>query len=338
MPGLSPVDPALVAQLEAVAAQQDGLIARRQVFALGFRPEYPRQRLRLRQWRTVYPGVYATFTGPLPPRARVWAAVLACGDDAAAAGRTALWLAGVTALGSHPSTGTGRGPIEVVVPRGRHIVAPAGVVVRRRRLAPRAVLGGSPPRLRVESAVCDLAEAATCDEEVIDLVTLVVQQRHTTAARLRDELATRARHRRRSVLTDVLAEVADGVRSPLELRYRRIERAHGLPPGEYNPGEVDLRGRSRYPDVRYLGGRVAAELDGQGAHPVAGAHRDRHRDNVSTLEGRRTLRFGWREVVGEPCGVAADVVAALRLAGWDDGPTPCAPTCPLRLATTRGSA
>lgn len=46
------------------------------------------------RWQRVHPGVYATFTGPLPTMSRLWAAILYSGRDAVVAGASALWLAG----------------------------------------------------------------------------------------------------------------------------------------------------------------------------------------------------------------------------------------------------
>jgi hypothetical protein len=55
--------------------------------------------------------------------------------------------------------------------------------------------------------------------------------------------------------------------------------------------------------------------------------RDRARDNVVTVSGRRTLRYGWREVTDDPCGVAAEVAAVLQDLGWTGSPRRCGPGC-----------
>jgi hypothetical protein len=49
---------------------QAGVVARRQLTELGIGRPYVRSHLRGKQWRRELPGVFATFTGPLPDLAR----------------------------------------------------------------------------------------------------------------------------------------------------------------------------------------------------------------------------------------------------------------------------
>ena len=56
---------------------------------------------------------------------------------------------------------------------------------------------------------------------------------------MRRSLNQRPRVRWRDVLHEVLADIEDGVASPVELRYRRdVERRHHLPAGSRNLMEV----------------------------------------------------------------------------------------------------
>jgi hypothetical protein len=98
-----------------IAAEQEGIVARRQLLAAGLTPGVARREVVARRWRALYPGIYATFTGAVPDRAQVWAATLRAGTDAVAAGRTALWLAGV--LDQRPPL------IEVAIPHERRNTA-----------------------------------------------------------------------------------------------------------------------------------------------------------------------------------------------------------------------
>ena len=50
-----------------------------------------------RRWCTHLPGSYLTFTGPVPPRTRVWGALLYAGEGAIASLATAAWLWGYAA-------------------------------------------------------------------------------------------------------------------------------------------------------------------------------------------------------------------------------------------------
>jgi hypothetical protein len=52
-----------------------------------------------------------------------------------------------------------------------------------------------------------------------------------------------------------------------------------------------------------------------------------HRDNVSVVQGRQVLRYGWSDVASRPCEVAAQVAEVLQRAGWRGAPRPCRPGC-----------
>jgi hypothetical protein len=252
----------------------------------------------------------------------VWAAILYAGAGAAASHQTALWLYQV--IDAEPDL------VHVSVPTTRRVDPQPGVRIHRTSAGSThpALL---PPRSRIEVAVLDHANGAP-EERALDLVLRATQRRLTTPARLREALSARSRHSHRSVLIDVLAEAEAGVHSMLERHYLRdVERAHGLPTGRRNRPEKDVRGRTRYRDVRYPGWSTIVELDGRAAHAPEHAARDRRRDNSAVIAGDGALKFGWSEVVGDPCGVAADVCAALRRRGWSGTPTPCGPECTLHL-------
>jgi hypothetical protein len=129
------------------------------------------------------------------------------------------------------------------------------------------------------------------------------------------------------VLADVLADAREGVASPLEQRYLRdVERAHGLPRASRNTPRIGPDGRI-YRDAHYEDWGVVAELDGRGAHPVEGSFRDWRRDNAATLAELPTLRYGWVDVVTEPCAVAWQMAQMLQRRGWTGQFRRC-PRCP----------
>ena len=147
---------------------------------------------------------------------------------------------------------------------------------------------------------------------VAALVSQAVQTRRTTTDRLRRRLEGRPRHSQRRLLLGLLADVAEGLESPLELRYlREVERPHGLPRGNR---QHRARGTAR--DVYYSEFATVVELDGRIGHEGSGVFRDMRRDNRSTLSGEATLRYGWADVTERPCLVAAEVGAVLSRRGW----------------------
>jgi hypothetical protein len=312
------------ARIDDLAAAQDGVVARGQLLGIGLTPAQARAAVDAHRWRRLHHGVYATFTGPVPDRARLWAAVLRAGAGAVAGPTASLWLAGLVEV--LPDR------VDVCVPAAREVTQAGELrVVRRRGLAALVQPASAPPRLRLEVAVLDVAASSQRPEAVVGLVLRAVQNRRTTPERLRAELAGRRTHPWRSLLAGLLADAQDGAHSALELRYLRdVERAHRLPRGARNTPERTPSGRTRYRDVRYRG--LVIELDGVEAHPADRRFRDRARDNEVALAGELTLRYGWHEVVADPCAVAAQVATALRRQGWRGRPKPCsrAGSCPVR--------
>ncbi len=308
-----------------IAKLQGGIISRHQLLDLGLTPAQAKSEINNGRWRRLLPGVYGTFTGPIGTHSRVSAALLYAGPGAAASHGTALWLWKL--LDESPAV------IDIVVPGSRRVRRQPGLRVHRRRALDRPDVSSlihpsaQPTRLRVEEAVLDHCDAVAAPAAV-DVVLRATQRRVTTADRLRGSMNRRPRQRWRSLLLDVLAEVQVGVTSNLELAYRRdVEQRHRLPAGTRNAAEDGRRGGHWYRDVRYRAWHVIVELDGREAHPVDEAFRDMRRDNDAAVAGDTSLRYGWRDVVGDPCGVAAQVVAVLRLGGWAGLPRACSATC-----------
>ncbi|MEO7745693.1 MAG: hypothetical protein ABIV05_05645 [Actinomycetota bacterium] len=302
------------------AAVQDGVLARYQALDGGMSPDVLRQHVRAGRWRRVHPGVYVTFTGPLPFRTRVWAALLHAGPRALASHRTAGHLQGL--VDEAP------GVVDVSVPWDHRVAPQPGVRIHRRRHQDaRRHPARSLPQTRVSDTVLDLVEQSAREDDVVGWLARGCQRRLCTPAHLLDAASRRPRLRHRRLVASVLADVGVGVHSPLERHYRRrVELAHGLPSATRNRAQV-LRGRRWYHDVRYGRWRLRVELEGLAHHPDAQAWRDDVRDNAAVLSGDTVLRYGWRAVVGSPCGTANDVAGALRERGWLGTPRRCGPSC-----------
>jgi hypothetical protein len=185
----------------------------------------------------------------------------------------------------------------------------------------------SPPRVRIEEAVIDVAAEAADDFAAIAVLADAVQSRRTTAARLQHTLSGRNRIARRGFLDGVLADVAEGTCSVLEHGYlTRVERPHRLPTGARQLCE-SLRGPV-YRDVDYREFGRLVELDGRLFHDTA-ADRDRdlERDLEVAVAGRTTVRLGWGQVFLRPCRTALRIGRWLQAGGWEGAPRMC-PGCP----------
>jgi hypothetical protein len=309
-----------VSDLDDLAIVQHGVISRAQVLAAGVTVDALVWSLRSGRWQRVHAGVYATFTGPLPFEAQVWAAILRAGPGAVASHRTAAFLDG---LCDDP------GPvIHVTVPADRYVEPRIdGVRVHfAHRLARTRHPAKVPPRTRIEETVLDLVDVAPRPRDAETWVTAACQRRLTTPERLADALGMRKKIRWRPMIEAMLSDVADGAQSPLELRHlHRVERAHGLPTGCRQRRIAGTR--VIWIDVDYDEYTLRVELDGRIGHTGEGTFRDRHRDNRATVDGHATLRYGHADVFGNPCGVAAEQARVLRSRGWTGTVRRCAPNC-----------
>lgn len=185
----------------------------------------------------------------------------------------------------------------------------------------------SPPVMRLEHAVLDVAASARSNESAVAVLADACQRRRTTAQRLLDELDARPKLRRRRFLLTLLRDVATGVFSALEHRYvNRVERPHGLPTST-RQRRFRPEGTSFYRDAEYLGYSTVVELDGRLGHEFSEERwDDLDRDIQSTLNGDITLRLGWRHVE-QSCRSAAAVARLLRARGWTGSLRRCGPDC-----------
>jgi hypothetical protein len=174
--------------LDDITGAQAGIVTRAQAMRCGLSDAANSARVASGRWQRVYPGVFATFSGPLPRIALIWAAILFAGPDAVACDRTAAELIGLV----EPACG----PVHVAVPHTRRVRARGGLVVHRivdqhRMRHPAAV----PPRTCVEETVLDLAQSARTVDDAIGWLTRAVGGRFTTPDRLRAAMFGRRRMR-----------------------------------------------------------------------------------------------------------------------------------------------
>jgi len=303
-----------------VTERQAGTLSRTQAVAVGLTRSQVVHAVSSGRWRRLHPGVYATFTGPLPFATRLWAALLHAGPSAVACHGTAGFLQGL--VDDEPAV------VEVSVPDAHRVARRPGVRVHRtRRHATRRHPARSVPQTLLEDTVLDLTEGCAREDDVVGWLTRACQRRLTSPERLKSAVARRARLRHRRLVQEVLDQAATGVASALERRYvRDVQRAHGLPRSDRNAPAM-IGGVRRYPDVRYRPQRATVQLEGLAYHPPNASARDDARDNAAVIAGDAVLRYGWVAVVRSPCTVAAEVAAVLRRRGWAGQLRPCSVDC-----------
>ncbi|HEY5820422.1 MAG TPA: type IV toxin-antitoxin system AbiEi family antitoxin domain-containing protein [Propionibacteriaceae bacterium] len=298
-------------ELLRLVGQQAGAVTTEQAFGLGLDRHSVGRLVRDGHWQRMCSGLLYVGYGEPDWAALAWGGVLLGGDDARLAGRAAAHLHG---LEEQPP-----GTISVKTPWGVQRLDRGPWVFERERGGVRGRGTGHPPRTSVEDTILDLA-AELDDRDLIGLVTQATQSRRTTVRRLRARMAERNKVAHRRLLTDLLADVAEGAESPLEVGYfRDVERAHGLPRGTRQ--HVNLAGDRR--DVRYDEFATVVELDGRRGHEGMGRFRDMRRDNQAVVSGEVTLRYGHLDVFDRACLVAWQVGGVLGQRGWAGIPDRC---------------
>ncbi|HXS47254.1 MAG TPA: type IV toxin-antitoxin system AbiEi family antitoxin domain-containing protein [Solirubrobacterales bacterium] len=275
-----------------LAARQHGVVARRQLLALGFGEEAIEHRLAKGRLHRISPGVYAVGWPGMTRERRWMAAILACGEGAVLSHRSAATLWGVDRKRDDR--------IDVSV-RRRCEHRRAGLRVRSRPSLPESDVAKhmgipvtTPARtlldLATELDLPDL-ERAVNDADKQDLI---------GPDDLREDLERFAGEpgvqSLRTLLDRDTFRLSD---SDLERLFRPIAAAAGLPPPEtkvwVNGFEVDFF----WPDLG-----LVVETDGLRYHRTAAAQtKDHLRDQVHTAAGLATLRFTYRQVKYEPAHV-----------------------------------
>jgi hypothetical protein len=267
------------------------MVARWQTIEHGMPQHLLHTMLRSGRWVPRHPGVYATFTGPLPRRAELWAAVLHASVGRTVAGRTHepdAVLSHETAAELHGLIDRPSTLIHVTVPdRRRRPVAPPGVKVHSaERLSRTRHPAQSPPRTRVEDTVLDLTQSCADLDAAVDWLSRACGKRLTTTSRLAAALRERGRVRWRAGLRYALDDTANGAHNLFELLFcRLVERAHGLPAAARQVRRA-RGGGVEYDDVDYEEFRTLVRLDGR-VHEYEERFRDMERDN-SAVSGART--------------------------------------------------
>ncbi|WP_110206296.1 type IV toxin-antitoxin system AbiEi family antitoxin domain-containing protein [Nocardioides daejeonensis] len=296
--------------------RQAGVIGRDQLLAAAVAPHAIRRMVRRRELTPVSRGLYLDHTGAPTRRQREWMAV------------RALWPAVLSHQSALDFEATGTGPIHVAVDSRRRVNRVEGVRSHYvTSIDTRAQWHLSPPRMRIEEAALDLADAARRDLDVIAALADAVGSRRTTAERIARALEGRSRISGRAFIAGVLEDVAAGTCSVLEHRYlTQIERAHGLPAARRQvrdtaPGTI-------YRDALIEEFGLVIELDG---HLVHSDRRQREvdlgRDLRSAARGLITVRLGWGHVIEETCGTATALADLLATRGWAGHLLRC-PSCP----------
>jgi hypothetical protein len=242
-----------------LAAQQHGLLARRQLNALGLDHNYVRHQVAAERWALRTPTVVSTTTGALTFDQRVWLGVLHAGRDASVAGMTALRLAGL----EHWE----RPEVTIMVPQSADIEPVAGIRFQRTRrdLDDLSDVRTGLRTLAVEPAALLVAGYGRSARAGCGLLAATVQQRLTTATRLATWIDRLQPLRRARLFRSTLGAIEGGAQSMAELDVGRICRRFGLPAPTRQVRRRERSGRLRFTDCEWRlpdGRLLVLEVDG----------------------------------------------------------------------------
>ena len=289
---------------QELAAAQHGLIARRQLRALGHTRHFVRRQVEARRWVERTSTVVSTVTGPTTWEQRVWLGVLHAGGTALAGGLTALeW---------HGLKGWHRDEVTVLVDDELAFDTVPGITFfrTRRPLADMRCADGDLPVCRIEPAALLFSGYARSTRTALGLLAAVVQQRLTTADALLDEAERMRPLRRARVLRRTLHDIEGGAQSLAELDLGRLCRRANLPLPRRQTRRRDASGRLRYTDCEWLlrdGTVLVLEIDGSFHMDVGHWEDDLMRQRKLSGHGRIIVRCTARELRQTPEGVLDDL-------------------------------
>ena len=292
-----------------LATSQHGVVAHRQLLALGFSDREIGRRVAARRLRPWFRGVYAVGHDALSTHGRWKAATLACGDDALLSHRSgvSLWRClppGAARIDvsvpAHCDMGRGFGDLRV---HQRSVLLPAD----------RTVIDGIPVT-SLARTLLDFAGAnarrAVLLEALEQSVTLRVFDL-ATFADLLDRSRGQRGTRRLCAALELLTDDPGLLRSELERRLRELVLSSSLPRALVNHHVPGSSGRLHECDLVFAGARLIVEADGDAYHSKR-SQKERDARKQADLEAAGWLveRLSWGDVVRRP----AETLVRLRTA------------------------
>lgn len=284
----------------ALAEKQFGVVARKQLLALGVSTGWIERRLARGYLLRLHRGVYAVGHKRLDRRGRLLAAVFACGSRAVLSHRSAGEVLGF--LSSSTATP------EVTRPTAWR--CRTGIVVHRAPVPEDEfqVVEGIPVT-GLSRTVFDLASSSSRSqvEQMLNEAEIRGLTDRVSIPMLLERYPRRAGG---VLLRRILADRTNtgGItRKELERRFKKIIGASDLPRPQHN-AHVAVNGHFFEVDCLWSRQRLIVELDGRAVHGTGLAfERDRRRDRLLMVDGWQVTRVTWLQLRDEGPAVVADL-------------------------------
>lgn len=305
-------------RLVGLSLDQDSVVSRRQLRALGFDRHAVRRQIAAQRWQVVGPNVVVLHRGLLSFRQRQWVAVLHSGHRAALCGLSAAHVEGLAGFESTV--------VHTAVPHGHEAADLNHKLVQVRVRQSRILFPNEihpvrqPPRERLPSAIVTSAACASTDERARLLVISAIQQRLLRPAELRSVLARRTKLRRRGLIIETIDDAEGGVHSLPEAEWLSLMRRARLPRASRQQ-RVRRPTGTWYLDCDFDVYQVSVEINGAQHEALLLAESDNERRNVLGIGGRLVITLSSYAVRHDPDTCVAVVAAALMSRGWAPGST-----------------
>jgi very-short-patch-repair endonuclease len=284
---------------DELVARQGGVIALAQAVERGVSAATVQRRAREGSWRRLHPGVYLVGGHQLTGPARVRAAWLWAGSEAAVTGPAAAFW--------HQMLERPPAIVDVTVPARAKPRAQHGIRIRRRDLAVQDLVSTGALRLAAEPfAALETAVALPDGSTFLDRAL----QKHVRFPALYRSYCRNMGRDGSAAAGRLIAAAADRADSAAERVLVQLLRDAGVggwvlghPLGPY------------LIDLAFPAARVAVEVDGWAWHVDAERFRnDRRKGTAITRNGWDLLRFTWHDLDGRPRETIAEITETLALA------------------------
>jgi len=286
--------------------QQCGLLARRQLRALGRDRFQVRNHIVARRWVERTPRVVSTFTGELTTEQLRWLGVLHAGQRSLLGGLTAAEHLGLKRWQ--------RTPVTVLVDDELAFEPVEGIQFFRSRRSFELLLrpGDGIPTCQLEPALLMWAAYDAPLRAAHAVLAASVQQRLTTSPRLLEWTYLLKPLRRAPAFRETLADIGGGAQSGAELDVARMCRGFSLRPPDRQKPRFDRAGRRRWTDCEWDlpdGSVLVLEVDGSFHMEVEHWGADIKRSRQITTRQRTVARCTAYELRHETAELVADLLA-----------------------------
>lgn len=293
-------------QIARLIDAQAGMLARRQLTRLGMDWDRVHRQIIAGRWAERTPRVVSVVTGTLTVEQRWWLGVLHAGPRS--------MLGGLTAGARHGLTGWKRQDVTVLVDDELSFEPVGGIRFFRSRRPFDLLLSPKPgiPSCHLEPSLLLWAGYDAQLRPAHGVLAAAVQQRLTTAARMREWLELLKPLRRAPGFRRMLADVEGGVHSGAERDVTTMCRDFALALPTRQVRRLDNDGRWRWTDAewRLADGRILVlEVDGAFHMDVTSWTADKRRARRISAADRVVLGATAFEVRHEPSEVARDLIA-----------------------------